>query len=77
MPKSHRSPQFAICVSNVGCEDLHVWKVYRVLPDKSASREAHVRVVDESGEDYIYPVSHFVFVQFARPVTERLLRSVR
>lgn len=55
--------RFAVCVRNEECEDLELRKVYQVLPDKRAERDGYIRVVDESGEDYIYPESYFVFVR--------------
>lgn len=48
--------EFVICVANDGCEDLEVWKIYRVLPDAKAEQVGCLRVIDESGEDYLYPV---------------------
>ncbi len=57
-----RETGFAICVENRGAEDLDIRKVYRVLPDKTAAATGYVRVVDESGEDYLYPADYFVFV---------------
>jgi len=44
---------FALCVEDGGMEDLEARKVYQVLPDREASREGYVRVIDESGEDYM------------------------
>ena len=58
-----RETRFAICVENRGAEDLDVRKVYRVLPDKDAAATGYVRVIDESGEDYLYPADYFVFVE--------------
>jgi hypothetical protein len=58
-----REKGFAICVQNRGAEDLEVRKVYRVLHDKDAAATGYVRVVDESGEDYLYPADYFVFVE--------------
>lgn len=58
-----REKGFAICVENGGAEDLDVRKVYRVLHDKDAAANGYVRVVDESGEDYLYPADFFVFVE--------------
>ena len=58
-----RETRFAICVENRGAEDLDVRKVYRVLPDRDAAATNHVRVIDESGEDYLYPADYFVFVE--------------
>ena len=57
-----RDRQFVICVENRGAEDLEVRKVYRALHDKEAAATGYVRVVDESGEDYLYPANYFVFV---------------
>jgi hypothetical protein len=51
---------FAVCVEDGGLEDLEARKLYHVLPDREAAREGYVRVVDESGEDYIYPSELFV-----------------
>ena len=59
---STREKGFAICVENRGAEDLDIRKVYRVLHDKEAAATGYVRVVDESGEDYLYPADYFVFI---------------
>ena len=56
-------PQYAVCVRNEECEDLEIRKIYRILPDATAAREGYVRVIDESGEDYLYPESYFVPVR--------------
>ena len=55
--------RFALCLRNTDCEDLEVRKVYLVLPDEPAEADGYVRVVDESGDDYLYPGSFFVFIQ--------------
>lgn len=72
---THQSTgSFALCVEDGGMEDLEVRKVYQVLPDREASREGYVRVVDESGEDYIYPSDLFVPVKLPAAVVRRLRR---
>jgi len=53
-------PKFALCFRNDESEDLELRKVYRILPDDRAAEEGYVRVVDESGEDYLYPASYFI-----------------
>ena len=53
------STHFVVCIRNEGCEDLQLRKLYRVLPDESAARSAFLRIIDDSGGDYLYPVSHF------------------
>ena len=69
-------PEFAICVANEDYEDLEVWKVYRILPDPKAAEVGCLRVIDESGEDYLYPASRFVQVTFPADVRKRLLATV-
>jgi hypothetical protein len=54
---------------------LELHKIYRVLPDEKATREGDIRVVDESGEDYLYPVDWFVPVEVPRAVRSSLLRA--
>lgn len=69
-------PEFAICVTNKGYEDLEVWKVYRLLPDPKAAEVGCVRVIDESEEDYLYPTTCFVQVTFPENIRERLLATI-
>lgn len=64
--------RFALCVRNEECEDLELRKVYKVLPDKRAEKDGFLRVVDESGEDYLYPESYFVFIKLPRKAQEAL-----
>ena len=54
--------QYALCIENRGCDDLVKRKLYRLVPDEEAAQEGYVRVIDESGEDYLYPQSYFVMV---------------
>ncbi len=57
--KQEESPtQFVTCVRNAGCEDLELHKVYQVLPDAAAAKNHHLRVIDESGEDYLSMICH-------------------
>ena len=64
----------AICVDNTGYEmSLERRKVYHVLPDESAARSNYVRVVDETGEDYLFPASRFVLIHVTREVEEAVL----
>ena len=72
MHTSKKRVEFAICVANEGYEDLEVWKVYQVLPDAKAAGVGCIRVIDESGEDYLYPADRFVEVDFPKDVRARL-----
>src|SRR5438046_10008954 len=58
-----REKGYALCVENRGAEDLEIRKVYRVLHDKGAAATGYIRVIDESGADYIYPAHYFVSVE--------------
>jgi hypothetical protein len=68
---------FALCIEDGGMEDLEARKLYQVLPDREASREGYVRVIDESGEDYIYPSDLFVSVKLPAAVARKLTRASR
>ena len=65
---------FALCIDNTDYEaSLLPGKVYRVLPDLRAAKDDLVRIVDESGEDYLYHKSHFVLVDFPPAVKKKIL----
>ena len=67
--------RFVVCISNAEYPvSLEVHKIYRVLPDEDAAREGDVRVIDESGEDYLYPAEWFVPVELPREVERSLLQ---
>ena len=61
-----------LCIENRHCEDLERRKVYQVLPDDEASKEGYLRVIDEAGEDYLYPESYFVPLQLHCEAQEAL-----
>ena len=64
MAKAQARSKFVLCIENKDCDDLEKGKVYALLPDAKAKRDGYIRVIDESGEDYLYPESHFVSVDF-------------
>jgi hypothetical protein len=65
--------QFAICISNTGyAASLEVRKIYRVLPDKAGARHGLIRVVDEMGEDYLFPEEYFVALRLPQAAEETL-----
>ena len=64
----------AICVDNAGYEmSLERRKVYLVLPDADAEQDDYVRIIDETGEDYLFPASRFVFLTVSRNIREAVL----
>jgi hypothetical protein len=65
--------QFAVCVDNTDYKaSLIVRKIYEVLPDDEAAKDDLLRVVDESGEDYLYHRSQFILVEFPAEVEQAL-----
>jgi len=67
MGNKKSAPQFLFCIKNDDYPaSLEVRKVYRAFPDESAAARHLVRVVDESGEDYLYPEDYFVPIELPR-----------
>ena len=74
--KSSRESRFVVCVSNRDYPaSLELHKIYRVVPDDDAESEGDIRIVDESGEDYLYPAKWFVPVEVPQAVKSSLLRA--
>ena len=72
MRRKKKTPEFVLCIRNEGCDDLQLRKAYQVLPDASATEEGYVRVIDESGEDYLYPADYFLPVALPAAVAQQL-----
>ncbi len=76
MGRKKIEPQFAVCVKN---EDypasLEVRKIYEVIPDAKATKHGLVRIVDESGEDYLYPADYFVPIQIPQAAASVFLKA--
>jgi hypothetical protein len=68
--------KFVICIQNEDCEDLQLRKIYQVLPDDIASAEGYIRVIDDSGEDYLYPANYFIQIELPQDVEQALLVTV-
>ena len=70
------SAHFAVCIKNAGYQaSLELHKIYRVIADDDAAEEGDIRIVDESGEDYLYPADWFVEVTLPQPVRRSLLHA--
>jgi len=67
-------PRFAVCIDNTAYpDDLNVRTVYQLLPDDSALRSNYLRIVDETGEDYLYPAELFALIDV--PIEVRKAQS--
>ncbi len=66
--------QFVICIDNSNYPaSLELFKVYRMLPDEDAEKDGDLRIIDESGEDYLYPADLFVIIDLPEAVTRRMI----
>jgi hypothetical protein len=70
------TPKFVVCIDNAGYAGaLELHKVYQVLPDDDAAKEGDLRVVDESGEDYLYSAARFIPISVASEAEESVLKA--
>ena len=68
--------RWVICIRNGGYKaSLEIRKLYKALPETTAEARHFVRVIDESGEDYLYPKDFFLPVELSLPVRKALLRA--
>jgi hypothetical protein len=72
MIEPRHDSQFALCIENKDAEDLEKRKIYVVVPDEEARKEGYLRVIDESGEDYLYPASYFILVELPAEAQQAL-----
>lgn len=69
---------FVICVNNTEyTAALELRKIYQVIPDETAATHGLVRVIDESGKDYLYPTSYFIPVSFPPSIQDAILRAAQ
>ncbi|MCI0459060.1 MAG: hypothetical protein L0Z62_19055 [Gemmataceae bacterium] len=77
MATKKASTQFGLCIKNDEYPaSLEVRKVYPILPDAQAAARGLVRVIDESGEDYLYPGDYFVLIELPQAVADALKRAL-
>jgi hypothetical protein len=66
--------RFVICINNEGLEvSLERNKIYYVLPDKQAEKQSMIRIIDESGEDYLHGINRFIEIAFPKNIEKQLL----
>jgi hypothetical protein len=75
MKRRKPAPQFVVCIRNEDCEDLEPRKIYQVLLDEAAAEDGYLRVIDESGDDYLYPQDYFVPIELPRAIEKALLSA--
>ena len=68
--------KYALCINNKDYEaSLIPRKIYEIIPDERAKKDDFVRVIDESGEDYLYHNSHFVLLELPIEVEKALVSA--
>jgi hypothetical protein len=75
MKSRKTEPRFVVCVQNEDCEDLELRKIYQVLADDAATEDGYIRVIDESGEDYLYPADYFLPIELTQDLEKALLSA--
>lgn len=74
MVAAKSTPQFAICIQSDDPDLLTPRMIYEILPDENAARSNYVRVIDNEGEDYLYPAGFFLLMDFPNEVKRTLKR---
>ena len=73
MEKMNSKKMFVVCIKNEGyAASLELRKIYEVIPDERAADHQMIRVVDESGEDYLYPSDFFITIDLPKPIEQAL-----
>jgi hypothetical protein len=76
MTTENAQAQLVVCINNDGYPaSLELRKIYRMLPDEKGAKHNLMRVVDESGEDYLYPERFFVPIQLPQAAEEAFLHA--
>ena len=69
-------PRFAVCLNNTDYPaSLELHKIYRVISDEEAALDGDIRVIDESGEDYLYPADFFAAIELPSAVEQAILQA--
>ena len=68
----NKKKRFMLCIENKNCKDLEKRKTYQILPDNKTLKEGYIRILDESGEDYLYPESYFIQVKLPQEAQDAL-----
>jgi len=76
MKKQKAAIRFVLCIRNDGCDDLEPRKVYQVITDPDAAEEGYIRIIDESGEGYLYPADYFVPIELPTDAAKALAGPV-
>ena len=77
MEQKNSKKMFVVCIKNEGyAASLELRKIYEVIPDERAAEHQMIRVVDESGEDYLYPSDFFIPIDLPKPIEQALTLAI-
>ncbi len=72
----HEAALFAVCINNTEyLASLELHKIYRVVADDDGAQDGDIRVIDESGEGYLYPADWFAFLKLPQALQDSILRA--
>ena len=75
-PNNDSAPRFVVCIDNSGYEaSLELRKIYPVLPDADAARDGDLRIIDESGEDYLFAADRFLAIEVPETLERAMLKT--
>jgi hypothetical protein len=77
MKSKARVPRLAVCIQTDDPDLLTPRMIYQVLPDESGAESEYVRIIDNEGEDYLYPAKYFMFVDLPTEVQRALIEAPR
>jgi len=72
--KKKEKPHFVICINTDDPDLLTPRMIYEIIPDESAEKSNYLRVIDNEGEDYLYPADYFISVSFSHDIKQKLLQ---
>lgn len=76
MSQRQKSPlRFAVCIQSDDADLLTRRMIYQILPDESAAKSNYVRVIDNEGEDYLYPAEYFMFLDLPQEIERAISQA--
>jgi hypothetical protein len=76
MSKNHNGQsKFVVCIASDDPDLVTPRRIYRVLPDENAAKSNYIRVIDNEGEDYLYPAKYFLSIELPRKIELAMMRA--
>ena len=76
MSKNHKGQtKFVVCIASDDPDILTPRRIYQVLPDENAAKSNYIRVIDNEGEDYLYPAKYFLAIELPRKIELAMIKA--